>query len=891
MKYLRAFAVIQPVPVIMSRTYRSLFQALLLVVLATGCSQEKDAFLNRTFHKLTARDNGWFNANEKLNEVVAGIENAHLDDYDHVLPLFVYGTPEQARSAVPDLEKCIEKCSLVIERHSMDIGGEEKNAWIDDAYFVIAKSNFYKQNYYEAERGFNYIARRFKGGDRQHESQVWMARTAIQKEQYAKAQSALDKLRDEKALPKGFNHAELSAVQADLDLRRGRLDDAIMNLEHAVSIVKRKRERVRWAFVLAQLYERKGLEEKAIKQYAAVVKMAPPYEMAFHAQVFQALAYSKGNSKLLRQKLNRMLKDEKHVDHYDMIHYALAELDLKERNKESAIAHLETSARVSTSDVKQKAKTWLRLADLYFDDRTYPSAQKYYDSTRTLMSELHPRFPEVETRAEVLGELVEQLDIIALEDSLQALAGLDEKELEKVLRAKIRERELEEAEKERLEADARERELNAPTSRPATPAPGSPGGRGNWYFYDPAQVARGTTEFRKRWGTRKNEDDWRRKDKSGQALATSMENEGAESLADALEQKEKGSEPWRDPEFYMKDIPRDDIALEASNSRICNALYVCGMIYKEQLKDTDNAIESFENLNSRFDECRYTPESFYQLYRIYKEKEEVENYFAMDGMGSAFYAGVILERYPDSEFARLVRNPDALMADEARRQVEAAAYKEVYDRYRERMYTSVIMSCTRVMEDEPDNHLLPKYHMLRAMATGGLRDGAGFRSALEEITRLFAGTDEAKAAQDLLNGLDNTSSQAPPKSTSTAHYRAEQGKHYFALIVPNAGNDMSVIKSKLSDMNASYFRQPGMEFSNTFLDPEHQIVLASFFTSKAKAMEFYDLFVNNRDVLAGVNDMGFAAFAISPDNYTQMYRNKDVEGYTAFFSKNYLERQ
>ncbi|HRF79424.1 MAG TPA: hypothetical protein PL070_04995, partial [Flavobacteriales bacterium] len=125
-------------------------------------------------------------------EVVAGIEDAHVDNYDEVLPLFVYGTSEQAKAATPDLEKCIDKCSLVIERHSMNIQGKEKNTWIDDSWYVLAKSHFYKQNYYEAERGFTYVSRRFKGENRQMESLLWLARTAIILEQFGKAQSALD---------------------------------------------------------------------------------------------------------------------------------------------------------------------------------------------------------------------------------------------------------------------------------------------------------------------------------------------------------------------------------------------------------------------------------------------------------------------------------------------------------------------------------------------------------------------------------------------------------------------------------------------------------------------------------------------------------------------------
>ncbi|MDX9750516.1 MAG: hypothetical protein RBT71_05500, partial [Flavobacteriales bacterium] len=394
----------------------------LLLALAGGCSQQKDAFLNRTFHRLTTRDNGWFNAQEKLKETVTAMEDAYKDDFDHVLPIFVLGTPEQARSMAPDLEDCIDKCALVIERHSMEIGGEERNTWIDDAWTVIGQSQYYKGSYYEADRIFGFVGRRYKGWDRQMENHVWQARAAIQMEQYAKAQSALDKVRNVKKLPKRFDQGHFNAVQADLDLRRGKLDDAIMNMELAVDGARTKRQRVRWAFVLAQLYAEKGREEDAIKQYAAITRMNPPYEMAFHAQIFQAYAFDRGNSKALRHKLNRMLRDEKHVDHFDMIHYALADLDLKEDDKPGAIDHLETSARVSTTDTKQKAKTWLKLADLYFDDRAYAPAQVYYDSTRTLLSEEHARYPEVDMRANVLGSLVEQLTIIATEDSLQALA-------------------------------------------------------------------------------------------------------------------------------------------------------------------------------------------------------------------------------------------------------------------------------------------------------------------------------------------------------------------------------------------------------------------------------------------------------------------------------------
>ncbi|TXI81124.1 MAG: hypothetical protein E6Q44_05145 [Flavobacteriales bacterium] len=866
--------------------------ALFLVVgLSTGCSQEKDAFLNRTFHRLTARDNGWFNANEKLNEVVAGIETAHVDDYDRVLPLFVYGTDEQAKNATPDLEKCIDKCSLVIERHSMNIKGKEKNKWIDDAWFVIAKSHFYKKNYYEAERGFTYVSRRFKEGDRHLESLVWLARTAIILEQFGKAQSALDEVTGQKVLPKRFDHGELAAVQAELDLKRGKVDDGIVHLESAIPNARTKKERVRWAFILAQLYQYKGLEEKAIQQFAAVARMNPPYEMAFHTQIFQALAFNKGNSKEIRKKLTRMLRDDKHIDHFDMLHYALADLDLKENKDSAAVEHLLTSARVSTTDVNQKAKTFLRLADLYFDDRAYESAQQYYDSTKSILVETHARHEEVSTRARVLGELVEQLRIIALEDSLQALAKLDEKDLEKKIRGIIRDREQAEAEREQAEEEARAAAQANPDAGMKPPAGGA-GQRGSWYFYDPQQIGRGLSSFRKRWGDRALEDDWRRKDKKGTALAELTEEE--ETDPEAQKEKEKKEEEWKDPSFYVKDIPKSDVALEASNVRVCAALYTSGIIYKEQLKDADNAIESFEVLNSRFEECRYTPESFYQLYRIYLEKEQTTNYFAPDGMGSQYYANVILERWPDSEFARLVRDPNILQADEVRRKEEEVAYKEVYDRYRQYMFASVIVSCDGVIANEPRNHFLAKYHLLRAMALGGQRDQSGFRDALNDVKTKFAGTDEERAASEMLAAMDRSTGQAPPtpqKQGAAGEYSTDPGPHFFALIVPNQGSDLNTIKTRISAFSQRYFPGTPVEITNSFLDTEHQVVLVSGFPNKELAMQYNALFTSGNEQLVGINDQGFPAFPITTANYTQLYKSKDVEGYSNFFAQNYLDRQ
>lgn len=863
---------------------------LLAVLTVAACSTNKDAFLNRTFHKLVTRDNGWFNANEKLKETVAAMQKGHVDDYDQVLPIFVNGTKEEAASMTPELEVCIEKCATVIDRNSMDIKGKERNKWIPDAWFVIGKSHFYKQRHLDALRSFDYIGRRYKGDDKQMEAKIWLARTAIELEQYAKAQSTLDEVKGQKTLPKQFPHDLLSAVQADVDIHRGKVDDAIINLEHAVQIAKKKKDRIRWSFILAQLYQLKGQDDKAIATYNKVARMGAPYEMAFHAQIFQALAFDRGDSKELRKQLARMLRDEKNVDHFDMIHYALADLDLKENQRDNAIAQLKLSTRTSTVDTRQKAKSFLKLADLYFDDKKYPPAQQYYDSTSALLAEEHPRFDEVKTRAEVLGDLVVQLNVIAREDSLQAFAELDPEERKKRIQDLIQDRERQEEVERQAADDARD----IVASTPLTPkGQGTPGSGGAWYFYNPVQVARGIADFKKQWGNRPNDDDWRRADKTGTALVDVAEEEEPDSAAAATTGPEPGEAAWKNPEYYLEQVPLTEAMVDSSNGRICEALYLSGMIYKEKLKDVDNAIESFEVLNNRFDDCRYTPESYYQLYRIYLAKEKSGNFMGFDESAtSKHYSDVILERWPDSEFARLVRNPDQLQADEAARIAEAQAYEQLYVQFKQGAYNGVIATCEGVIASEPRNQLLPKYALLKAMAIGGLHLMGPFRQALGRVRDDYPSTDEAKAATALLANLDkmagNQGTDTTPKSEGP-FYGADKGDHYVVLMVPDSAGPISSVKTAISNFNQRYFRNQSIEVKASIWDAKTQVVLIRLFQTKELAMAYYELFKNNTDALAGLNDQGFPLFAISSGNYQLFYVAKDTAGYEDFFSRTYLD--
>ena len=111
-----------------------------------SCSTEKDAILNKGYHNMTARFNGYFNAGLIIDESLKSYRNSYPEDYEKVIPLDIYPGQEDASGLFPELDDAIERCETVIVRHSMPNPQVVKNKdkencrWIDDNWLVIGLS-------------------------------------------------------------------------------------------------------------------------------------------------------------------------------------------------------------------------------------------------------------------------------------------------------------------------------------------------------------------------------------------------------------------------------------------------------------------------------------------------------------------------------------------------------------------------------------------------------------------------------------------------------------------------------------------------------------------------------------------------------------------------------
>ena len=104
-----------------------------------------------------------------------------------------------------------------------------------------------------------------------------------------------------------------------------------------------------------------------------------------------------------------------------------------------------------------------------------------------------------------------------------------------------------------------------------------------WYFDNPNTLSFGFSEFNRKWGKRKLEDDWRRTNKK----TLTFEGTLIDTLTEEFDPKKR--------ESYLKGLPTTIQAIKSSNQKIIQAYFDAGVIYKEKLNDLNKSIETLKN--------------------------------------------------------------------------------------------------------------------------------------------------------------------------------------------------------------------------------------------------------------------------------------------------------
>ncbi|HSW68244.1 MAG TPA: tetratricopeptide repeat protein [Bacteroidales bacterium] len=877
---------------------------LFTVLFFAGCSTKKDTFTRRFYHNLTAHYNTYWNGYESFNEGLRQLEADRSDNFTELLKVEDYGTLQQVQAINSHLDRASEKAAKVIRRHSMFFGRRERVRRVPDSYMLIGKVNFYKQDYYSARQIFEFVISRFEKSEVRYSSQLWLARTHIQLQEYEVAVNILNTLQNEAAagtLPRQVVEY-VPVVFAHHFVSQQNLQAAKPHLKRATETSNR-RLRARMNFILAQIYQSEGNHSLATEHFRKVIDDRPSFEMDFNAKIniAQSFDLQHENSEEYIQSLNRLLRDSKYREFNDQIYFALATIALRENNDTLAIRYLQQSVAVSEGNDFQKIQSARKLAGLYFSIPDFVKAYNYYDTLMQILPLDHPDYETLEHKTDVLQDIAEQIIIIQHEDSLQMVARMPVSErnalIERIIeaqKAEIEQQELEaRQEKEAgtashmIQPGGGERGMPTP-GRGSTPGAGDPTASAAWYFYNPQALSFGFTEFTKRWGRRKLADNWRLSDK--RTYSWDIDQEKQETLpGDTIAMTEKESNE-ADPlghETYLQNLPLTPELLASSNYRIASAKFMLGTLLREGLTDYQRAAETFEQYRQRFPGYNDELDVLFNLYGLHTMMQQLGK--------AAFYKDQVISKYPESEYAKMLNNPAYFDELQARKARVNALYQDAFHALHNGMHRIVPIYAAEAFSSFPDSELLPKFAYLNALAVGQIYNQDSLVNGLKQLISKFPSSDVVPLAQGLLtflniDGFEDESVATELQAEETSIYSLNNdASHLFVLIVNHRIANIDAIRIRISDFNMRNHRADNLSINSVLIDRDHQMITVGNFTGKVPAMVYFNAITASDYVYAPIRDIESWSFVITTENYPILYRDKDITEYMRFFARHYKE--
>jgi outer membrane protein assembly factor BamD (BamD/ComL family)/predicted negative regulator of RcsB-dependent stress response len=869
-----------------------------LSLILTTCSVEKNTDTTRFYHGMTSRYNIYFNGYESFKAGTEKITSGYRDDYAEILNVFEFSDPSTVNMCSSDMERAIQKSSKLISLKSITAKPEfkekreisekdkklleqkEYNEWVDDSYLLIAKARFYKHEFSEATSLFDYCIANANDPDIKTEASIWLARIYNETKNYNESSRILSGLEISDKSPKVLRSMYFTS-QADLLVKQKRFSEAIIPLNNAIGLINGKKAKYRLTYLLAQLYEKTNDGVRATSSYRKVIKMNPPYEVEFNARINIAKVFdiNSGNPKEIRKELERMLRDPKNLEFQDQIYFALGNLSMKEGNEADAIEYFRRSASANSENQNQKGRSYLALANYFYDKPDYLKAGMYYDSTVFFLDQNHPDYLTLKAKSQNLNALVTELNIIAREDSLQRVAMMTENERNTLISSIIEQINKDESEgKTSVYSDQYNMGQYYENERRFQ---GNIEQDGKWYFYNQAALTFGRTEFKRRWGNRKAEDNWRRSNKTRitntqvSANPNDQNQEGVDTTAKILDYKK--------PEFYLRDLPLTDSLMIISNEKIAMAMLNAGKAYSERIEDKVKATEMLEALTKRFPSSELMPETLYTLYRILKDENSTR---------AESYRQLLLQKYPDDEFARILSDPAYYEKKQADLKLNEKLYEEAYSKYLSENFREAISQCEDALKKYPENILAPKFMLLHSYSVARISDERTFKEDLNNLIKKWPATDESKKAQELITYLNQKMPELKveeDKVIAAELYVADTTSvHVFELIISDPTFNINQATFDVISYNIDNFTNSNYRTEGTLVDSKYVMITVSGFNNYKKALDYYNSFrieLNVRNPKASK----MMTFIIGAENLKALNIDKNPERYQLFFLEKYVK--
>ncbi|WP_148233533.1 type IX secretion system periplasmic lipoprotein PorW/SprE [Pseudopedobacter saltans] len=762
------------------------------VILAiTACASKKSDRKVSFIKNLTAHYNIYYNASEMLKTTEINIKNSNKDDYNRLLKIFPIPSKETSNAETENLNEVILRANrIALEKY-------ESN-WIDDAFLLLAKAEYYKGNFFNAAEYFSYVSQNFPQ-EKQNtiEALIWHGKSLFALNKYKEADSVLQSAY---AKNQKYYRAELNAALANSHLHQNKLNDAEHHLGKAVSFAKDRYSKIRWTYILAQLQEEVNKPETAYKNYGKVVKSNASFEMSFNANLSQVRLKESASGIQFNKiaTLHRLLKEDKNKEFKDQIYYQIGQSYEDLANLKDAIKYYDISAHTEPGSAKQKALSYLKLAEINFDSlKNYSKAQLYYDSTLQSLPNDYPTFNAISLKAKNLQYLADRLMLIEEEKELLMLSKLPEDERAHYIENKIKENEKE---------DVVSSNQSANDFRLSSPDPNLRKDNETFYFNNSTAISQGINEFKKKWGNRKLSDNWR--------ISSGVTNI-------SIDQESNKSDATLQNTFSKKIIDKDSLksimlnrvpitADQKANTlnKIKNARYEIAMFYKEQLLDQEAAIGELEQSLEDYtiDEPKVA-EIYYQLYRLYED---------IDTQKSEQYKNLVIKSFPGSIYAKAILNPDFGKESETNLSNLRKEYETAYQSYINKNYTETIERINvLIAKSQEFPSEAAQFEYLKALAIGHTQKAPVFVAQLESILKKYpADSAVSSRIKNQLSFIEKNKTSFYDRPTALLNYDPNE-------IIPSANyaTSTSVDNNQKADKNTPERVEPATPVvSNTKKD-------------------------------------------------------------------------
>ena len=756
-----------------------------MVMALASCSPKKNNAATRNYQAFITRYNIHFNGDTHYKETLKEMETAYEDDYSRLL--FIHPAEAKADEKAPqpsgNFDRSIEKAQKAIQLRSIKkkpkkkagkasdpaykewLRREEYNPFLHNSWLMMGRGQFNNGDFLGAASTFFYISKHFSWLPATvTEARLWEARSYCAMDWLFEAENIISRIKPDQLTSKTLKELYYTTA-ADFNIRSKEYQKAIPLLTEGIRYSSGP-QKIRLNFLLGQLYTLTGDKEAAYKAYKkAGGNSNASYRTKFNARIKQSEVYTGADITPEVNALKRMVRYDRNKEYLDQVYYAIGNLYLSRRDTANAIKNYEIAAEKSTRNGIDKAISQLTLGGLYYNLRKYSKAQPCYSEAIPLIPDTWPDYKTLKKRSDLLDELAVYSQNVELQDSLLRLAAMTpEQQLETV--NKIIE-ELKKKEKEEAEAAAREEflanrdamgnTLGANSKAPQTFAMNT--GDDSWYFYNTATKNAGRTEFQKRWGNRKLEDDWRRRNKSSfnfNDFSSDSESDSEDNGDETDGQTENSEKPENSedtekendphyPEYYLRQIPKTDEEKQTANDVIQEGLYNMGVILKDKLEDFDAAETEFETLLNRYPDNIYRLDAYYNLYLMFMRAGNIAR--------AEHYRALILSQFPDSKYGIAMRDPDYVGNLRRMLEVENQLYDETLQAYFDNDNARVHSLYSTVSTDYPLSKLMPKFMFLEALAHVSDHNTEAFRNTLMLMLERYPDTDISPYASSYLKGL------------------------------------------------------------------------------------------------------------------------------------------